>query len=123
MAIWSLYRLDGADGTAADAVLVRDGFCWPAAILGPLWAIANGLWLAAAGLIVVAGGAGAAAALAPLPPAFGLALVLAVSALVGWHGADIRAWTLERAGYRLERVIVAPSREEAVRRALPGTTP
>lgn len=26
-------------------VLVKDGFCWPAFILGALWAAAKGLWI------------------------------------------------------------------------------
>lgn len=26
-------------------VVVKDGFCWPAFLLGPLWFLVNGMWL------------------------------------------------------------------------------
>jgi hypothetical protein len=26
-------------------IVVKDGFCWPAFLLGPLWFLANGMWL------------------------------------------------------------------------------
>jgi hypothetical protein len=47
MAIYSVHIPgDGADpATAAErANFLREGFCWPAFLFGPLWLLARGLW-------------------------------------------------------------------------------
>jgi hypothetical protein len=47
MAIYSVHIPgDGADPTTAAerANFLREGFCWPAFLFGPLWLLARGLW-------------------------------------------------------------------------------
>jgi hypothetical protein len=97
-------------------VLVRDGFSWPAALAGPLWALGHGLWREAAGMLLVGAALGALARFAGLAAPSGLALLLGAALLLGWHAADLRTRGLWRAGYRAEGLIVAPDLEQAERR-------
>jgi len=99
-----------------DAVLVRDGFSWVAAVLGPLWALAHRMWWQAAALLgagVALGLAGEALGLAEPAQA---AVAIAFAALVGWHAAGWRVGALERRGWRVAALVVAPSLAEAERR-------
>ncbi|MEX2647879.1 MAG: DUF2628 domain-containing protein [Alphaproteobacteria bacterium] len=94
-------------------ILVGDGFSWPAAALGPLWALGHGLWFAAAALAGLALGIGAVANLAGLAPGSATALQIGLALLIGWHAPDIRTQDLWRRGYRVDGLIVAPSLIEA----------
>ncbi|MSP83939.1 MAG: DUF2628 domain-containing protein [Alphaproteobacteria bacterium] len=114
MASYCIYRRP--DGT--DEIVIRDGFSWPAAVLGPVWALWHGLWIAALALIALQ------ALIALLPwPVVAAAAAVAQAALVGWHALDLRVWRLERDGYRLAAIVLATSGEEAERRALARPAP
>ena len=76
-----------------DAVLVKEGFCWPAFLA----------------VLVVAG-----AALAPLGP-FADAVALALAAFAGAEANDWRRAWLARRGYA-EQVVAAANRSAALRR-------
>jgi hypothetical protein len=87
---------------------IEIGFCWPASLLGPLWALANRLWLIGllllSALIQISIVAQAAVeyrdeALSALT----MALTLAYLYLCGRYGNAMRRWTLERRGYQLIR--------------------
>jgi hypothetical protein len=101
-----------------DAILVKEGFCWPAFVFGILWALLHRLWLAALGIAVVLVIVGAAM------DAFGLdALVqsivsVAIAFLIGSHGNDWRRRKLARLGYRDAGVVAAHNLDEALRRYL-----
>lgn len=80
--------------------LVKEGFSWPAFIFGPLWLIANRMWLVLAGyaavwlavqlvFLALPGGANAV----------GLAWLL-ISLGFGLEANDLCRWTLERQGYQ-----------------------
>ena len=45
--------VDPRKGAAGDFVLVKEGFCWPALLFGPLWALYHRMWVVAAGLVSV----------------------------------------------------------------------
>jgi hypothetical protein len=108
----AIYRVllpaNAADRTAAAAraAFVRDGFCWPAFLFGPLWLLARGLWLAlgawclGAAIVLV----GAHYARAP-----GLAVdgLYWLSALwLGLEGPGMIAAARRRAGFRLVDITV-----------------
>lgn len=117
MRIWSV-AVRGNGRLEPDIVLVKEGFSWPAFMFGPLWFLWHRLWLALLGYlaanIVLAG----ALALFGANPAQQLLAGVAFALLVGWHGNDLRRWTLLRRGYRLVELVVARDEGEAEKRTL-----
>lgn len=96
--------------------LVREGFAWPAFIFGPLWLIANRMWLVLAGFaalwtlvqlvfMVLPGGA----------KAVGLAW-LVISLGFGLEANELRRWTLARRGYRTIAAVAGNSLDECEHR-------
>jgi len=104
MRFWTAHIRPGAP-----PVLVREGFSWGALIFGPLWLLAHRVWipavltLAAAILIVVLTHDSTAAA-----------LLLALIALLGLSGQDLRRWSLDHRGYLLAQVVSGRSEPDAL---------
>ena len=102
---------------AADRfAFVRDGFHFWAALLGPIWLLWHGLWLALIGWIVVMAAVGFGMSM--LGPAgnaiFFVDLMLAL--LMGFEAASVRRWTLSRHKWRQLDIVVARNWETAERR-------
>jgi len=118
MRIFTIYlRRHGLD-PEKDIVVLKDGFSWPAFLVGSLWALWHGMWWVALGLMI---GAGVINGLGPLifsdtysTPV----LVTAFALLSGMLASDLRVWTLERQGFVLGAVVSAESPETALRRYL-----
>ena len=100
------------------AVLVPDGFVWPAFAFTVLWFLYHRLWIAAAIVLVgllLLGGTGFVLGL----PAFAVSLVgLLAACLIGLEASSLRRWTLARSGRPARDAVVAPSLAEAEARAL-----
>jgi len=93
-------------------VLIREGFSFWAFLLGPLWLFANRCWLAGLGVLLALG------LFAILPDPYGFALSLALELLLGFHGQDLRRWTLGRRGWVLAHVVLGFDAEGALARLL-----
>jgi len=101
----------------AELELIKEGFCWPAFLFGPLWLAWKHEWL---GLLAWLGAAlvvCGAAALALNEPSQA-AVDLGFAALVGFGANDWRRWRLERAGWRLVDLVSARSLRGAEDRLL-----
>jgi hypothetical protein len=94
-------------------VMVPEGFSWLAAVFGPLWLLARGVWIAA--IIALTAGL-AIGALAPAE--LGGALGLLLAWLQGLFGHDLRRWSLERRGFALVQVVAARDEDAAFVRLL-----
>ncbi|MCJ2060030.1 DUF2628 domain-containing protein [Methylobacterium sp. J-048] len=100
------------------AVLVPDGFAWPAFAFSVLWFLFHRLWIAA--LIVLVGLlalAGIGHALG-LPPGIATIVTLLASWLIGLEASSLRRWTLARRGWPTRDTVIAASPEEAEARAI-----
>ncbi len=103
-----------------ETVLIRDRFCWSAALVPPLWALIHGLWLEAFGwfvglvLIVVSGQFFGTEAATWLYILFAL--------WIGFAAADLRRAALKREGYVLSGVRIARDEMTAERDWLSGMT-
>ena len=118
MRLYTVHILPGDPDPGESIVLVEEGFCWPAFLLSPLWALWHRLWLAA--VILVCAGAmvpAAAYVFGPDPISHGAAS-LGVAVLIGYFANDLRRWTLERRGYRLDKVVSGAGPDEALGRYL-----
>jgi hypothetical protein len=112
-------RRHGSDADS-DLVLIKEGFCWPAFFLGPLWALGHRLWLAAPVLLVAGlalGGVGMALGLDGLSQG---AVSLGFAAIVGFVANDLRRRRLARRHFTLAAVVSAAGREAAEWRFLDG---
>lgn len=98
------------------AVLLREGFSWPAAIFSVFWAIYHGLWDWALVLLAAGLGLSAAVAYSGLDALGAGAVELGFSALVGAASNDWRRWALARRGYRLDDVVSGEDLAAAERR-------
>ncbi len=93
-------------GLAERAVLVKEGFCWPALFFGPLWLAWRGLWLALAFYVALMLVVVAFAMLTGLPSGAVSLVTMAINLLLALEGNGVRRWSLERRRYH-ERTIVA----------------
>lgn len=100
------------------AVLVPDGFSWPAFAFTAVWFLFHRLWIAAlivmAGLVLLALG-GYALGLSRLA---GTAITLLACVLIGLEASSLRRWTLTRQGRPVRDVIVARDGADAEARLL-----
>ncbi len=94
-----------------EAVLVRDGFCWPALLFGPFWMAYRRMWRELLVLIVVYAGIGVFGAAVSSQLAGWLNLLVAL--LLGFEGNALARRALARRGYEETAVIAAAGRDEA----------
>jgi len=121
MAIYAVHSpaLDGDPVGAFDrAKTLRLGFAWGALVLGPCWLLADGLWRALAGWIVVAALVAAAVGGGWLAPGVAPVLYGLSTLYLGFEGRALQAAALNRSGRPLAGVFAADGRDDAERRFL-----
>ncbi len=112
------YRPEAGGG---DIVPIKEGFCWPAFMFGPLWALWHRLWMVALALVAFIALLGAAIAVFAPNAATALALAVGVAVAVGGTANDLRRATLERRGFSEEGVVMGGGEDAALRRFLDNT--
>jgi hypothetical protein len=100
---------------AAGLKFVRDGFSLMAALLGPVWMVAHGLWLVLLVYLLIAIAVGAAG-VAGLGAGWAFVLVGALNLIVGFEWSSLRRWTLERRGWRTVGTVTGRNAAECERR-------
>jgi hypothetical protein len=105
-----------SDADPTRIVFVRDGFSFWAFLLGPVWLIWHGLWLALVGYLGVTAGLHLGLAAAGASGGTRAAVALLVAVLVGLEAQSLRRWTLTRRGWRNVGVVVADDQDVAERR-------
>ena len=109
--------LNDADVRAADRfAFVRDGFHFWAALLGPIWLLWHGLWLALIGWIAVMAAIGFGLSMLGVGGNAMLLIDILLALLMGFEAASLRRWTLSRRNWRQVDIVVAEDRETAERR-------
>lgn len=99
-----------------EAVLIKEGFSWPALLFGPIWALALGLWVVAAALLAAGALIGLTLELSGADFLTRAAIVAGYQVLVGFTANDLRRWSLARRGFVEARVVAAPDRLAAEHR-------
>lgn len=97
-------------------VFIKDGFSFPALLLGPFWLLLNRMWVVLALYVVVAIGVGTALEWMKVAPMWVSLAGIALNFIVALEGDSIRRWTLERNGYRFISTVVGRSTAECERR-------
>jgi hypothetical protein len=104
-----------SDAALRGVKIIREGFSWPAFILGPLWLLWHRLWLALALYALFFALVWGLPGLDDIIGSNPFAVILA-HIFLGLEAHSLRAWKLSRSGFRLTDIIVARGLEEAARR-------
>jgi hypothetical protein len=113
MAIYTVHLPPEGVARPEKVVFLRDAFCAPAFVFGPLWLLWKRAWIAALGwslLLAAIAGFGAYSMLPKYATSF---LALAAALVLGFEGDRILAWSLQRRGYVEGDLVNADSEEEA----------
>lgn len=97
-------------------VFIKDGFSWPALLLGPFWLLINGMWAALLIYLLVAFAIGTVLELLDFAPFWASLTGIALNLILALEADSIRRWTLERRGWRNVGTVVGPSAHECERR-------
>ncbi|MGQ0662632.1 MAG: DUF2628 domain-containing protein [Pseudomonadota bacterium] len=114
--VFTVHHRPGGPEAWREAVFVKEGFCWPAALLSLLWALHQRLWFAALGIAASAIGLALMADAAGLDAASEATLGFAWALLIGYEANDWRRRALNRRGFLEAGVVAAPDLAEAERR-------
>lgn len=97
---------------------VREGFSWVAALLGPLWLLARGLWLALLGYVATVVIIELIVAMTGARQDVGTFAILVLHLLIGLEADSIERWTLDRRGWKPLGSVTGDSRLDCERRFL-----
>ncbi|MCC2111441.1 MAG: DUF2628 domain-containing protein [Hyphomicrobiales bacterium] len=96
---------------AEQLIFVKEGFCWPALLIPPLWLISRRMWLVLVGWLAVA--ALILAGYEYLGKALPGTVDLLFWLLFALEANELRRWTLARRGWRFLGVAAGRNRDEA----------
>ena len=99
-----------------EAVLVKEGFSWPALFLGPFWALWHGLWAVALGWFAGALFVGLLADTWPRADSVFVIVFLALNLLFAAEANELRRRALVRRGWREAGIVGGLDHDAAVRR-------
>lgn len=116
MRVFSIHLRPSALTPDRDAILVKEGFCWPAFFFGPFWALSHRMWFTAIGLLSVVIALGVAESILRLDPMTYSAVLVGVAAIIGFSANDWRRNALTVRGWKMEGLSAAPDHDLALRR-------
>ena len=116
--VYTVHAAPGARPGEPDVVLVKEGFCWPAFLVPPAWALWHRLWWALAAWLTGAAAVAAAGPALGLAPAGEAALGLVYALLAAGTANDWRRHALARRGWRFQGVVTGADAIEAEARLL-----
>ncbi|MCB1521236.1 MAG: DUF2628 domain-containing protein [Hyphomicrobiaceae bacterium] len=105
-------RIDRADAM----VFLKDAFSWSAFLLGPIWLLANRLWLALVGYVAGAVAVGGALQAIGADPGATVAALFGINAVIGYEAHLLRAAKLTSSGWSMLGTITGTSIAECERR-------
>lgn len=123
MQVFTVHVKQGFDTGGMQVELVKEGFRFWAAIFGPIWAAAQGLWLEAAGLFGLWMLADGLLYLSGLSAGLSFVLWLGFMAIFGYLAGPLHRWALDRRGYVFWDVVAAEDDLSAARRVFDSDGP
>ena len=110
MRIYTVHHRQEASGSLTglgdDAILVKEGFSWPALFIPLIWLIYKRMWIVLVFYVAVTMALTVLSQVALLPDSAVLVGNLAVNLILGLEGNDLYRWTLARRRYREQAVVV-----------------
>jgi len=105
-------RIDRAEAM----VFLKETFNWPAFLLGPIWLLANRLWLPLVGYLAAAVAIGALLESLDAEPTWNLVASLALNAIVAYEAHALRVAKLTSGGWTMAGTVVGRSIADCERR-------
>ncbi len=99
------------EARAERAAFVKEGFCWPALFIAPIWLLYHRMAWGFLGYLVLSLLVGALAA--RLPAGAGTALSLLFAVWFALEANALRRWSLARGGWRMVGVAAGRTQDEA----------
>ncbi|MGB8276090.1 MAG: DUF2628 domain-containing protein [Alphaproteobacteria bacterium] len=100
-----------------DLVVVKEGFCWPAAFFTVLWALWHRMWITAFALFVASAAIDGLVTYADFDAGLRFAIDVLVLVVIGQFANDWRRLELTRRGFEDAAVAAAPDVDAAELRA------
>ena len=119
MAVWTVWEHENFDDPAVEARLVRDAFSWWASLLGPVWALLQGMPLVFLAMAALQAAVVAAAYFA-MGEQVGVWAYLLFSLWFGFEARSLKRWALRRRGWVMTAVVTAKRYGDAERRYFAG---
>jgi hypothetical protein len=116
MRVFTIHLRTSALTPDRDAILIKEGFCWPAFFFGLFWALSHRMWFASAGLLSVLIALGVAETILWLDPMTHSAVMFGVATIIGFCGNDWQRTALTARGWDMRGLSAAPDRDLALRR-------
>ena len=116
MRVYTVHLQHRALSPDRNAVVIAEGFCWPAFLVAPVWALANRMWFTAVGVVTAYVLLMLCAGLAGLDDGTALALIVGAAVIVGFCANDWRRTALEARGWKMAGLAAAADRDAALRR-------
>jgi hypothetical protein len=118
MRVFTIHLRRTALSPDRDAVLIKEGFCWPAFFFGPFWALWHRMWFLCLGIFAVAILMGVAEVVLQVDPMTYSAISIGVAALIGFSANDWRRSALTARGWEMTGLSAAGDPDSALRRFL-----
>lgn len=116
MRLYTVHLQQHAPSPDRNAVVVSEGFCWPAFLAAPVWAAAKGMWFTALGVLSTYVVILLVAVIAALDSLSTMVLVIGAQAIIGFCANDWRRASLTSRGWRLAGLATGADRDTALRR-------
>jgi hypothetical protein len=116
MRVFTIHLSQSALSPDRDAILIKEGFCWPAFFFGPFWALWHRMWFVCLGVFAVIILMAVAEAILRVDPMTYSAVSVGVAALIGFNGNDWRRTALSARGWQMSGLSAAADRDAAFRR-------
>ena len=114
MQVFNIYLRGSA--TARDAAAIKEGFCWPAFLFGPFWALWHRMWFSAAAIAAAYVLITVGISIVGANEAMANAIIVGTAVLIGFSANDWRQNGLIGNGWRLAGLSAAADADTALRR-------
>ncbi len=94
--IYTVHARSWSPASDGDAVFIKEGFCWPGFIFGPIWALWFGMWRTAISLFVLSVVIPGIVVVVGITDGAELLVTMALQVIVGLWGNDWRRYVLAR---------------------------
>ena len=118
--IYTVHARSWSPASDADAVFIKEGFCWPGFVFGPIWALWFGMWRTAIFLFLLSVVLSIIVVVSGMTYGAELTVTLALQAIVGLWGNDWRRYVLARRDFAERGVVSGRKLADAERHYFAG---